>query len=162
MTFCPDWIFDAAMARSAEEFLAGEVPLHAIASKYAKGLSEKYSEVRIDELSQGVEDLVRFLGEVDAGDEAVNFLRGFTYFRLRFEAANKPRKLRVLFGSADDPVKVKGYSTEDTVKKFKAYVFALRSNSAPLSPAGWRIEDETDLEHLAEVASKTVSILDGF
>jgi len=162
MQFCPDWIFDAVMARTAEEFLAGELPLNALASKYAKGLSEKYSEVRNDELSQGVEDLVRFLNEVNAGDEAVNFLKGFSYYKLRFEGSNKPRKMKPLFGSVDEPVKVKAYSTEEAVKKFKAYVFALRSNSAPLAPAGWRIEDEGELGHLVDVASRAISILDGF
>jgi len=162
MQFCPDWIFDAVMARTGEEFLAGELPLNALASKYAKGLSEKYSEIRNEELSQGVEDLVRFLGEVDAGDEAVNFLRGFSYFKLRFESSNKPRKMKPLFGTVDEPVKARGYTTEETVKKFKAYVFALRSNSAPLAPAGWRIEDENELSHLAGVAARSVSLLDGF
>jgi len=162
MQFCPDWIFDAVMARTAEEFLAGELPLNALASKYAKGLSEKYSEVRSEELSRGVEDLVRFLGEVDAGDEAVNFLRGFSYFKLRFEGSNKPRKMKPLFGTVDEPVKARAYAAEETVKKFKAYVFALRSNSAPLAPAGWRIEDESELSHLAGVAARSVSLLDGF
>ena len=162
MQFCPDWIFDAVMARTAEDFLAGDLPLNSLASKYSAGLSEKYSEVRNEELSQGVEDLVRFLGEVEAGDEAVNFLRGFSYFKLHFEGSNKPRKMKPLFGAVDEPVKVKAYATEETVKKFKAYVFALRSNSAPLAPAGWRIEDDNELAHLAEVASRSVSLLDSF
>lgn len=162
MSFCPDWLYDAAVGRTAEEFLSAELPMQALCSKYSKGLSEKYSEIRVEEITAAVEGLLRFLGEVDAGDEAVNFLRGFSYFRLRFEGVNKPRKLKTLFGAVDDPVKVQTYSSEETIKKFKAYVFALRSNSAPLSPAGWRIEDEGDLEHLKLVASRTVSILDGF
>lgn len=162
MSFCPDWIFDAAMARAAEEFLAGALPLNTISKKYGDGLSEKYDEVRPEELSGGIESVVRFLAEVEAGDEAVNFLRGFCFFRLHFEGTNKPRKLKILFGNADDPVKSKLYSAEETLKKLKAYVFALRSNSSPLAPAGWRIEDEVDLQHLSDLASRPINILDGF
>jgi hypothetical protein len=46
MTFCPDWIYDAAMARTAEEFLSSDLPLQAVAKKYSTGLSEKYAEIR--------------------------------------------------------------------------------------------------------------------
>ena len=162
MSFCPDWIFDAVMARTAEEFLKGEMPLNALSKKYAEGLSEKYQDVQREELSAGTESIVRFLSEVDAGDVAVSLLTGFSYFRLRFETANKPRKLKSLSGAVDDPVKTKDYSADEAVKKFKAYVFAIRSDSAPVAPVGWRIEEETELQHLVEIASRSVSILDGF
>lgn len=162
MQFCPDWIFDAAMSRCAEEFLASDLPVSALAKKYAAGLSEKYSEVKLEELVNGVENVVRFLDEVQAGEDAVKFLRGFCFFRLKFEAANKQRKLRPIFGAAEDPVKTQTYSAEETVKRIKAYVFALRSNSAPLAPAGWDVTQETDLPNFVEIASRSVSILDGF
>lgn len=162
MEFCPDWLFDAALANTAADFLKGEMPLSSLAKKYASGLSEKYDEVRVEEISAGVEEVVRFLGEVEAGEEAVNFLRGFAYFRLYFEGNNKPRKMKMLFGNIDDPVKVKSYASDEAVKKFKAYVFALRSESAPLAPPGWQAEDVKELEHFAEVASRSVSLLDGF
>lgn len=99
---------------------------------------------------------------MNAGEDAVSFLRGFSYFKVRFETASKSRKLNPLFGAVDEPVKTKSYSSEESVKKFKAYVFALRSNSAPLAPAGWSLSDEKDLTHIADVASRPLSILDGF
>jgi len=162
MSFCPDWMFDACIARAAQDFLTFELPLMAVSKKYANGLSEAYSEVRPEEIVAGAEEIVRFLGEVDAGDAAADILRGFSYYRLKFEGFNKPRKLKSMFSSADDPVKEKKYSAEESVKKFKAYVFALRSDSAPTAPAGWKIEDETELAHLSEVASRSVNILDSF
>src|SRR6056300_419499 len=85
MSFCPDWIFDAAVGRAGEEFLSAELPMQALCTKYSKGLSEKYSEIKVEEVTAAVDSILRFLGEVEAGDEAVNFLRGFSYFRLCFE-----------------------------------------------------------------------------
>lgn len=162
MNYCPDWVFEACLARAAQDFLTLELPIVAICKKYSSGLSENYSEVRVEELSAGSEEIVRFLAEVEAGDAAADMLRGFSFYRIKFEGLNKPRKLKSMFSSALDPVKEKKYSAEETLKKFKAYVFALRSQSAPTAPAGWKIEDEEDLDHVAEVAKRSVNILDGF
>lgn len=162
MNYCPDWIFDACTSRAAQDFLTLEMPLNAVGKKYAGGLSEVYTEVRLEEIVAGAEDIVRFLAEVDAGDASADILRGFTYYRVKFEGLNKPRKLKSMFSSADDAVKEKKYSAEEAVKKFKAYVFAVRSDSAPIAPAGWKIEDETELEHLSAVAARPLSILDSF
>ena len=67
-----------------------------------------------------------------------------------------------MFGAADDPVKLKSYSGELAVKHFKAYVFGLRSNSAPVAPAGWRLDAEENTLHIAEIARRSLSILDAF
>lgn len=162
MNYVPDWIFDALVGCVGTDYLSSDLPLQSVAKKYADGTTEKYHQVKPEEFIQAVETIVRFLDEVNAGDESVTFLRGFSYFRLHFEAKNKTRKLKPLFGAVDEPVKVKSYSSEESVKRFKAYVFALRSESAPTAPAGWGVADETDLHHIAEVASRPLSVLDSF
>tara|TARA_B100001059_G_scaffold157446_1_gene157071 strand:- start:13942 stop:14430 length:489 start_codon:yes stop_codon:yes gene_type:complete len=161
MNFCRDWIFDVAVAKVSDEFLSLNLPLNTLAKKYAEGLSEKYAEISVQEVSDSSELLLLFLNEVDAGESAVEFLNGFQYFRYNFESVNKLRKLTPLFGAADDPTKTMTYSGEATAKRFKAYVFGLRSNSAPVAPAGWHLSVDSNLLHVADVARRTVSILDG-
>jgi len=162
MSFCPYWVFEIAVAKTAQEFLASDVPIVALSGKYSEGLSEKYSPIEKAEVAATAELILHFLHEIEAGEEAVTFLNGFVYFRYCFEAFNKPRKLNPMFGEADDPEKLKSFSGEDSVKHFKAYVFGLRSNSAPVAPVGWRLEAEENNLHIAEVSRRTVSILDAF
>lgn len=158
--FCPEWVYDIAVSKTAHEFLVNDLPLHAISGKYVAGLSEQYVAIEKDELVDSAERVLHFLAEVDAGEEAATFLNGFAYFRYNFEAVNKPRKLKPMFGAADDPVKNRNYSGDAAVKHFKAYVFALRSSSAPVAPAGWRLEIEENTLHIATVARVQISILD--
>ena len=162
MVFCPDWVFEIAVARTAHEFLANDVPMFAAAGKYSDGLAEKYAPIDKSEINETAEQLLHFLSEVNAGEEAVTFLNGFTYFKYNFEVVNKARKLAPMFGEADDPVKLKSYSGELAVKHFKAYVFGLRSNSAPVAPAGWRLDAEENKLHIADIARRSLSILDAF
>jgi hypothetical protein len=162
MSFCPDWVFDIAVAKSAQDFLSSEVPIYVVANKYAEGLTEKYSSITKEQICEPAESLLHFLAEVNAGDEAVTFLNGFVYFRYGFEGLNKPRKLKPMFGEADEPAKTKTFDGESAVKHFKAYVFSLRSNSAPVAPPGWRLELEENTLHIAEIARRPISILDAF
>ena len=77
MSFCPDWVFDIAVATAAMDFLSTEVPIYAVSNKYAEGLSEKYSSITKEQICEPAESLLHFLAEVNAGDEAVTFLNGF-------------------------------------------------------------------------------------
>jgi len=43
--YCPSWIYEICVARSAMEFLFSELGLNAFVAKYAKGLNLNYSEV---------------------------------------------------------------------------------------------------------------------
>ena len=162
MSFCPDWVFDIAVAKAAMDFLSTDVPIYAVSNKYAEGLSEKYSSITKEQISEPAESVLHFLAEVNAGDEAVTFLNGFVYFRYNYEATNKPRKLKPMFGEADEAVKVKAFDGELALKHFKAYVFALRSSSAPVAPGGWRLEIEENTLHIADVSRRQLSILDAF
>ena len=68
--------------------------------------------------------------------------------------------MKSMFGSIEDPVKVKEYSPENTIKAFKAYVFGLRSNTVPTAPDGWKLETDEHIVSLKPVIEEQVSILD--
>ena len=157
---CPEWVFDIAVSRVASEFLASDLPIDSFASKYANGLGDRYGDVDAEKLLGAATPCLEFLSEVEAGDMAVELLEGFSYFRLYFERIGVPRKLKVLFGEVEDPVKKPAADPVATVKAFRAYVFRIRSNTGETPPSGWQLGTEDKVPGLAELAKAEVSFLD--
>lgn len=158
--FCPGWIYEIAVARAAQEFLSAELGLEAYAKKYAEGLSADYAPISQEAISEPAENMLQFLSEIEAGEEAVNLLHNFCYFRLYNEAVGRPRKMRPLFGTLEAPVKQDELHSVDPGKSFRAFVFGFRSNTTPKPPAGWKLEEDEHVPQLAELAAKTLSLLD--
>ncbi len=158
--FCPRWIYDIAATRVASEFLSGELSLAAFSGKYANGLSERYEVISAEEFSQVAEGLLQFLAEIEAGELATEMISNFNYARLYFEEGNKPRKMKPIFGSIEDAVKIKEYSGDATLKSFRAHVFATRSNAAPVAPLGWNVEEDENIPVFGELLQKKLSIID--
>lgn len=163
--FCPGWVFDVAVSRCITEFLSAELNLEAFAAKYADGLAEKYEPISQDVFVETATELLAFLSEIEAGDKAVELLTDFSYFRLHVEynsGSAKPRKLKPMFGSVEDPIKKPEADPNGMIKSFRAYVFGLRSNTVPKAPAGWKIEDEAEnLPDFVELTGRSASLLDG-
>lgn len=163
---CPAWIFDVAVSRVVLEFLSSELGLESFASKYADGLAERYELISEEVFVGASTEFLEFLSEVNAGDQAVKILTDYSYYRTYVEfdkGRPKPRKLKPLFGTAEDPVKQSEFDPKSTVKSFKAYVFALRSSTVETAPAGWSLEGEDEnLPHFAELSRRSASILDSF
>ena len=84
--YCPDWVFDATVSEVAMQFLLRDYPLSQIAQKHAQGLSKLYLPIEITELLSGAELLLSFLSEINANEEAVNHLSGFSYFRVNYKS----------------------------------------------------------------------------
>lgn len=159
MAKCPDWIFDICCANVADSFLTNSHPLDMSAKHYCDGLAPHYELLDPASVSGSAEDMLRFLNEINAGEDAVDLLVGFTFYRLNFETFNKKRNLKPLFGNPEDGVD--SVKHLELLKRFKAYVFGLRSNTAPKHPAGWRIH--ADIEHLPvlnALFSKPINPLD--
>ena len=158
----PAFIYDICVARSAAEFLHGDLGVEAFAKKYAEMLSEGCTAVNQEEVQAPAEAMLQFLAEVEAGEGAADLLNSFAYFRLHFEGVGRPRKMKSMFGSIEDPVKAREWNKDSTLKAFRAFVFALRSQTVPTAPAGWQLETEEAVPKLAEVAGKKLSVLDMF
>ena len=159
--YCPGFLLDIVVARVSLEFLHGDAPLESFAKKYSDGLSEKYSEVTLDSVLSPSNALLEFLSEVEAGEQAVDYLSNFTYFKLYFEKVALPRKHKPLFGTIFDGTKQETFSPDGVVKSFGAHVFGIRSGSGDTSvPVGWTLEGDPVMEPFKELVEKSVSLLD--
>ena len=157
--FCPDWIFNLCVARSAYDFIVSDLPIKAYATKYSHGLSDQYFEIKPEELENEAEFLLRFLVEINT-DESDQLLNNYIYFCLKYVQSGSKRKLKGIFGSAFDPTKEKKYQEKNTLKSFRAYVFGLRSGVSEKPSAGWNILEEEGLEFLKELIEKEATISD--
>jgi len=161
--FAPSWVFEIAVMRTASEFLASELGIEAFGKKYAEGLAKLYTTpIEAELLTDNAQSVLEFLSEVEAGEQAVDLLNDFCYFRLYNEGVNRPRKMKSMFGTIEDPVKAQEYKTDDTIKAFRAYVFGLRSNTVPEAPEGWRLENDEHIDKLKPLIEASVSVLDMF
>ena len=157
---CPDFIFDVSCARVASEFLESELEMSAYSAKYFNGLSGIYSSITQDDLQRVAEEMLQFLSDIEAGENAVVLLTGFMFFRINFDGVGRPRKLKPMFGTVEDPVKELKWSVEGSSKGFRAYVFGLRSNTVPQAPTGWDLGGEEALPKLSELAKTKLSLID--
>lgn len=160
--YCPNWIYQISVARVVSEYLSSEMGIEAFVKKYNQGLSSRYDPIPVESFNDPAEQIIIFLGEIEAGDSAVELLNNYTYFKLYFETLNVPRKLKPMFGSIEDSVKVPLETSDSALKSFRAYIFGLRSGTVPTPSEGWRLEDDENVPNLSKLASQTVSILDAF
>ncbi len=159
-TFCPGWIFNICVARTAYEFIISDLPIKAYAKKYEKGLADHYKGVNHEEIETAAELLLRFLVEINA-EKSDELLNCYVYFTLKYDHPGSKRKLKGLFGSAFDKEKTKGYSTNEAAKSFRAYVFGLRSGVTEKSEPGWSIENEEGIDILKKIIETKADIVDG-
>ncbi len=159
MPKCPDWIFDICCAKVADNFLSSNHPLEMSSRHFCEMLNSNYDEIEAAVLSESAEQMLRFLHEIDAGEDAVDLLTGFSFYRLNFESFTKKRNLKPLFGNPEAGVDAAKHL--ENLKRFKAYVFGLRSNTAPKHPAGWSVKNDIEnLELLNRLFGKELNPLD--
>ena len=160
--FCPEWIFGVSCAITARDFLSTENSLNSISRKFASGLSEKYNEIKFEEISECAEQILQFLSEINANDEAVEYLNNYIHRRVCYKANGAERKISGVFSSDLDPMKVRDYGTKNTTKVFRATIFGIRNDTVEKMPAGWSTSDVEDLDWFKELIDKPTDILDNF
>ena len=156
--FCPEWIFSVLAAQTSKEFLSTNNSIAAISRKYSKAISEKYNEVKFEELVDLSENILQFLSEIEAGEEAVNYINDYLHYRVTFESNGSERKLSGMFSSAFDGSKSKDYDTERCFKIFKATVFSIRNDAFPKATPGWLITDVGDIGWIGEAINKETDL----
>lgn len=159
---CPGWIYEICVARTASEFLHSELTISAFSLKYSSSLSEIYEKIEPQYFEEPAEEILIFLSEIKAGENAAEYLERYTYFRLYFENANSKRKLKPMFGSIEDSVKNIEVDKVKVIKSFKAFIFSLRSNYVDETPSGWRLENDENIPKISKIVAKQANILDIF
>ena len=154
--FCPEWIFSICAAETASVYLSSNNSIISIAKKFATVLSEKYNEIRFEEIVDAAEQILQFLSEVKAGEEAVKYLNDYIHYRVNYESTGSERKLSGIFSSAFDGDKIKDYSSPISLKIFRATTYSIRSNTIPAAVPGWLITDKEDIDWLGDVFEQEV------
>ena len=160
--FCPEWIFGICSAATAKEFLSSENSLNSISRKYSEGLSEKFNEIKYEEITACAEEILQFLSDLEANEDAVNYIDSYIYRRICFKSSGTERKISGMFSSELDPVKKNDYSGKNVAKIFRATIFAVRNNTLSDKPPGWTFEEVENLDWLKELLNKPTNILDNF
>ena len=160
--FCPEWIFSVCCASTAKEFLSSDNSLDSISRKFSNGLSEKYNEIKYEEISLCAEEILQFLSDLEANEEAVNYIDSFVFRKICFKSSGADRKISGMFSSELDPVKTNEYSGKNIAKTFRATIFAIRNHTLSDKPPGWSYDDVENLDWLKDLLNKPVDILDNF
>ena len=149
--FCPEWIFGIFGAQTSKDFLSTNNSIAAVSRKYSNAISERYNEVKFEEVMDLAEKILQFLSDINAGEEAVTYIDDYIHYRVNFEASGSERKLSGMFSSAFNPEKIKDYSSDKSFKIFKATVFSIRNEALPKATPGWLITDVEDIDWIGEV-----------
>ena len=160
--YCPEWIFGICSAATAKEFLSSENSLNSISRKFSESLSEKFKEIRFEEITACAEEILQFLSDLEANEEAVNYIESYIYRRMCFKSSGAERKISGMFSSELDPVKTNDYSVKNVTKVFRATIFAIRNQTVSDKPPGWTYEEVEGLDWLKDLLDKPTNILDNF
>ena len=106
--------------------------------------------------------MLQFLSDLEANEDAVNYIDRYIYRRICFKSTGAERKISGMFSSELDPVKTNDYSVKNVAKVFRATIFALRNHTVTDMPPGWNYEEVEGLDWLKDLFSKPTNILDNF
>ena len=66
--------------------------LESFSQKYFEAFAERYEDVTQDDINGAAEGMLQFLADIEAGENAVDLLHSFTYFRVYFEGPGPAKK----------------------------------------------------------------------
>ena len=147
-------------SKTAHDFLYTNNGITIISKKFSNELSVKYNEIKFEEISDVSEKMLQFLSEINASEDAINFLNDYIYSRVCYQVNGSERKIKSMFSSAFDGEKEKSYSSEKSTKIFRANIFSLKNEVIPKPDPGWSITDVEDIDWLGELFGKEVDLSD--
>ena len=156
--YCPEWIFSIFASQTSREFLSSNNSIAGISRKFSTAISERYDEVKFEEIMDLAEKILQFLSDINAGEDAVNYINDYIHYRVNYESSGSERKLSGMFSSAFDAVKVKDYNSDKCFKIFKATIFSIRNDALPKATPGWLITDVDDIDWIGEAFNQEPDI----
>ena len=87
-------------------------------------------------------------------------VESYMFKSLNFTKRGRKRKIKTLFGSALD-AKEQATTHQASVRRFKNFVFQLRSNDKYNAPEGWNLREEQGIDWLLDIYEQNVIAMDG-
>ena len=157
--YCPNWIFDSVVAEIGGKFIASHYGIETLSAKYSRGLSKLYVPIEAIELQATTEDLLEFLLKIDAGEAAFEHLLGFAFYRVNYSSRASKRNLNPTFSKIEAGDSERQYNGRQTLKMFRAYCFARRSDIDIPSSPGWTLAIQRELVEISKISA---SLTDSF
>ncbi|MDC1249162.1 hypothetical protein N8Z77_03210 [Planktomarina sp.] len=157
--FMPEWVLGFTCAYISLRFVNGTIPLQAFANKYSKPLSEKYVDASSKKLMGISQDMLYFLATFESSNHMA-IVESYMFNSLNFTKRGRKRKIKTLFGSALD-AKEQATTHQASVRRFKNFVFQLRSNDKYNAPEGWNLREEQGIDWLLDIYEQNVIAMDG-
>jgi hypothetical protein len=157
--FMPEWVLGFTCAYITLRFVNGTIPLQAFANKYSKPLSEKYADASSKKLMGISQDMLYFLATFESSNH-MGVVESYMFNSLNFTKRGRKRKIKTLFGSALD-AKEQATTHQASVRRFKNFVFQLRSNDKYNAPEGWNLREEQGIDWLLDIYEQNVIAMDG-
>jgi len=157
--FTPDWVLGCTCAHITIRFVNSTIPLEAFANKYSKSLSEKYVDASSKKLMGISQDMLYFLATFESSNH-MGVVESYMFNSLNFTKRGRKRKIKTLFGSALD-AKEQATTHQASVRRFKNFVFQLRSNDKYNAPEGWNLREEQGIDWLLDIYEQNVIAMDG-
>ena len=151
--YCPDWVFDAVTAEIGGKFIGSHFSIEALSQKYARGLSKLYFPIEPIEIQATTETLLEFLLKVNANEAAYEYLLGFAFYRVNYSSRTLKRKLKPTFSKIEGGTSERQYNGAKTLKHFRAYSFACRSDADIPSSPGWTLAIQSELAQISKISA---------
>ena len=91
--YCPAWIYDCVVADVCSQFLMNRSQIESVSANFAEGLSSKYIEVSVEELSRAADETLQFLVKVGVNN-SIDLLSNFSFFRFYHVSKTQKRSFR--------------------------------------------------------------------
>lgn len=151
--YCPNWIFDAVVAEIGGKYIASHYSIESLSAKYSRGLSKIYFPIEAIEIQATTETLLEFLIKIDAGEAAFEYLLGFAFYRVNYSSRASKRNLKPTFSKIEAGSSERHYNGRQTLKMFRAYCFARRSDVDIPSSPGWTLAIQRELVEISKISA---------
>jgi|TARA_B110000305_G_C19228173_1_gene533878 hypothetical protein len=105
------------------------------------------------------QDMLYFLATFESSNH-MGVVESYMFNSLNFTKRGRKRKIKTLFGSALD-AKEQATTHQASVRRFKNFVFQLRSNDKYNAPEGWNLREEQGIDWLLDIYEQNVIAMDG-
>ena len=151
--YCPAWIYDCVVADVCSQFLMNRSQIESVSANFAEGLSSKYIEVSVEEMSRAADETLQFLVKVGVNN-SIDLLSNFSFFRFYHVSKTQKRSFRGMMSWNVLSDSRRSYNNLSTLRVLRAYYYEQRSGANKIGCLDWRLENQPEVEFLRVLASR--------